>query len=198
MIPMCRIYTLLMLVFITSNILAQNVAFVYDDAGNRIKRLASGPSNGCDFNISLPSTASAGTNQSITLTATCSGANCGEVAYSWTGVNSSGTSYNTTFNAPSSAGTCNYKLTATKNGCTAKEANLVLTVTTDNPPVCSSPRKPENPAGTSAGLTYKYYEGASSANWCATSTLSTLSVKNRPCFQLKARPVFSILLKTII
>ncbi|MEO6282220.1 MAG: T9SS type A sorting domain-containing protein, partial [Dyadobacter sp.] len=89
----------------------------------------------CDFNVTAaPSNATPACSAAISLTATCSGANCSGVAYQWTGnsINLSGISVNT--NAPGTNGAFNYTVTASKNGCTSKTATASITVANCQPP----------------------------------------------------------------
>jgi hypothetical protein len=56
------------------------------------------------------------------------------------------------------------------------QAFYFISVSCGNTPVCPSPRDPENPSGTVAGLNYKFYAGNSgTTNWCATSSLAGLT-----------------------
>ncbi|GAB3327629.1 hypothetical protein GCM10027299_28520 [Larkinella ripae] len=93
------------------------------------------PAASCNFAVSTPAL-SASCNAGVTLTAGCSGSDCGGVSYAWSGngVSQSGSSVGIT--APGTAGTYSYTVTATKTGCSSQTSVLALTVScTTNPPV---------------------------------------------------------------
>ncbi|MCE7039437.1 CotH kinase family protein [Dyadobacter sp. CY312] len=62
------------------------------------------------------------------LQANCTGSDCSATSFTWSGngLNASGTS--TSFTLPTSPGEYTYTLTATKNGCSNKTANVKITV----------------------------------------------------------------------
>ena len=85
--------------------------------------------NPCDFNVSGSGPASSVTaGASVTLSSTCSG-QCSGTGYAWSGNGISGSATAVTFNAPSTAGTYTYAVTAAKSGCTSKTANVSVNVT---------------------------------------------------------------------
>ncbi|MBO9640245.1 MAG: hypothetical protein J7576_18895, partial [Siphonobacter aquaeclarae] len=85
---------------------------------------------GCNFNIALSaSPANPNTGQSVTLTAACTGTDCNNLTYSWTGQGVTGTASTTTFGAPAAAGSYNYSVSVARTGCnTPKLASLPLPV----------------------------------------------------------------------
>ncbi|QHV93594.1 hypothetical protein [Spirosoma endbachense] len=91
------------------------------------------PTQNCAFDVSVNSM-SATCGGTVSLNATCSGPNCDQVSYSWSGngVSQQGQTLNLT--APSANGTYSYTVTATRNGCTSKTAVGVVTVTGCTPP----------------------------------------------------------------
>jgi hypothetical protein len=95
------------------------------------------PTQNCAFDVSVNSM-SATCGGAVSLNATCSGPNCDQVSYSWTGngISQQGQTLNLT--APSANGTYSYTVTATRNGCTSKTAVGVVTVTGCTPqPTCA-------------------------------------------------------------
>lgn len=93
------------------------------------------PTAACNFAVST-SSLSANCNTPVTLTAGCTGSDCGGVSYNWSGngVNQAGASVSMT--APASAGTYSYTVTASKTDCNSKTAILTLTVAcSSTPPV---------------------------------------------------------------
>ncbi len=83
----------------------------------------------CDFNISANNTNSnPSPGQSLQLTYGCSGNDCGGVSYAWNGNGVSGNSSPLNINAPGSAGTYTYTVTASKSGCSNKTATTNITV----------------------------------------------------------------------
>ncbi|QIP14303.1 hypothetical protein G8759_17610 [Spirosoma aureum] len=85
------------------------------------------PTQNCAFDVSVNSM-SATCGGTVSLNANCSGPNCDQVSYSWTGngINQQGQTLNLT--APSANGTYSYTVTATRNGCTSKTATGTVTV----------------------------------------------------------------------
>ncbi|MDB5240191.1 MAG: hypothetical protein JWP57_816 [Spirosoma sp.] len=86
------------------------------------------PPASCNFTISA-NTLNATCNQpGIQLVATCTGTDCGDVSYTWSG---NGLNYNgqtVYFDAPSSNGTFTYTVTASRMGCTNKTATGTINV----------------------------------------------------------------------
>lgn len=86
----------------------------------------------CDFAVSIPSGSNNLTptmGQQTTLTAACSGTGCTGVTYTWSGMNLTGTgSTSPQFYAPGTTGAFTYTVTASKAGCTAKTATVVVNV----------------------------------------------------------------------
>ncbi|GAB3572493.1 hypothetical protein GCM10027578_32210 [Spirosoma luteolum] len=85
----------------------------------------------CDFNVGAVTPTGNNTfscNASVQLLITCSGANCDNVNYSWSGNGLSASVPNPTFNAPSANGTYTYTVTASRSGCNAKTATINISV----------------------------------------------------------------------
>lgn len=90
------------------------------------------PANPCDFNVTASGpSGNVNPGTSVTLSSTCSG-QCTGVTYSWSGNGINGTNANITFNAPTTAGTYTYTITAAKGGCTSKTATVSITVPAPN------------------------------------------------------------------
>lgn len=81
----------------------------------------------CDFTISA-NTVNAGCNQQVQLTASCNGANCDGISYSWTGNGLNQNGQSVSFNAPGSNGGFTYTVTASRSGCSAKTATGTVNV----------------------------------------------------------------------
>ena len=81
----------------------------------------------CDFNISA-STVGANCNQQVTLSATCGGANCDGISYTWSGNNLNQNGQSVTFSAPGSNGNYYYTVTAARSGCSRKTATGTVNV----------------------------------------------------------------------
>ncbi|GAA4419274.1 hypothetical protein GCM10023187_53420 [Nibrella viscosa] len=124
------------------------VRYSYDNAGNRIARINQGPDNNCAYSLSTSGGGNVNAGSQVTLSVSCSGSDCGNVSYSWSGNGISGTSSTVTFNAPSTAGNYTYTVTAIKTGC-SKTATAQVTVGTPTNTGC----------GSGSGLTATYYSG---------------------------------------
>ncbi len=84
----------------------------------------------CNFSITADaSNASPGCGGATTLRTTCSGTNCGDLTYLWTGngLNQYGSSVN--INASSNNGSYTYTVTASKAGCNSISTNVTVAVT---------------------------------------------------------------------
>ncbi|GAA4443342.1 hypothetical protein GCM10023091_31750 [Ravibacter arvi] len=95
------------------------------------------PSDPCTQTINISSTTtnpSAGSN--FTLSASCSGGDCSGITYTWSGNGISGTGTSKTITAPNTAGNYTYTVTASKNGCTNKVANITIGVPPPTPTGC--------------------------------------------------------------
>ncbi|MCP1384974.1 M4 family metallopeptidase [Runella salmonicolor] len=112
-----------------------NTIRVQGTGGNSTRQdrmcLTGGGSGGssCNFSVTASSNnGNPGCGAGITLTAGCTGSDCGSVSYAWSGngLNGSGASVNT--NVPSSNGTYTYTVTASKAGCGNQTANANVTV----------------------------------------------------------------------
>ncbi|ODS79642.1 MAG: hypothetical protein ABS46_15610 [Cytophagaceae bacterium SCN 52-12] len=87
----------------------------------------------CDFNPGITSsTTTPSANSSFTLIATCSGADCSGVTYTWGGNGISGTGTTKQVTAPSNTGTYTYTVIASKSGCTDKTASINIIVDPHN------------------------------------------------------------------
>ncbi|HLK98178.1 MAG TPA: CBM35 domain-containing protein, partial [Hymenobacter sp.] len=112
------------------------------------------PPPSCNFTISA-NTLNATCNQpGVKLVATCTGTDCGDVSYNWSG---NGLSYNgqtVYFDAPSSNGTFTYTVTASRMGCADKTATGTINVsgcgTTPAPTNCTM-----NDYSSETDITYK-------------------------------------------
>ncbi len=99
--------------------------------------LASAPS--CNFSVSpTASNATPTVNSSITLSANCSGGDCGSVGYTWSGNGISGSNSTVSFNAPASAGSYTYTVTAAKSGCANQSDTVNITVLPSGGGFCSN------------------------------------------------------------
>ncbi|GAB4044100.1 hypothetical protein GCM10028774_62170 [Spirosoma jeollabukense] len=86
-------------------------------------------SSSCTFTPTASvSNASPGCGSTVTLNATCAGADCSGVSYTWTGngLNAMGSSVTTT--VPATNGNYTYTVTAAKAGCTNQTATTTVTV----------------------------------------------------------------------
>lgn len=92
------------------------------------------PVASCNFAVST-APVSASCNTPVTLTAGCTGSDCGSVTYAWSGNGITKTGASTSITAPATAGVYSYTVTASKPGCTSKVAVLAVTVNcTATPP----------------------------------------------------------------
>ncbi len=89
--------------------------------------LGSTPS--CNFDVSPSASNPTPTvSSSVTLNANCSGGDCGSVGYSWSGNGISGSNASVNFNAPGTAGSYTYTVTASKSGCSNKSDTVNIAV----------------------------------------------------------------------
>jgi hypothetical protein len=92
----------------------------------------------CDFTVSAPSIA-VNCGSPILLTALCSGADCGRVAYNWTSNGLTATGQSVSVASPMSNTTIAYTLSASAAGCASKTATGTVSITgctpTTIPPV---------------------------------------------------------------
>jgi hypothetical protein len=96
----------------------------------------SNPGN-CDFNVSAGnSNGNPSAGQSMQLSFTCSGTNCGGVTYLWSGNGVSGSTSPLNISAPSSTGTYTYTVTANQVGCPQKTATTSIQVGNTPLPNC--------------------------------------------------------------
>ncbi|MCE7065148.1 T9SS type A sorting domain-containing protein [Dyadobacter sp. CY326] len=98
---------------------------------------SSGPSGPvtCNFDVfPWASSAEVLPGQAVTLDANCSGSDCGDVSFNWTGNGVDLSGAQVTFNAPATPGSYAYELTASKNGCIAKMSRAFVVV--DDTPTC--------------------------------------------------------------
>jgi hypothetical protein len=83
----------------------------------------------CDFNMTASASPSnPTTGASVTLSSACTGSACSGLTYAWSGNGISGSGASVTFNAPVTAGTYTYTVTASKSGCSNKTATTSITV----------------------------------------------------------------------
>ncbi|WP_375444392.1 sialate O-acetylesterase [uncultured Fibrella sp.] len=96
----------------------------------------------CNFTL-VPSTTDNDTNrscgQATTLNANCSGGDCGVVTYSWIGNGISGSNSSISFNVPSTNGSYDYTVTATKAGCNPASSTITINVSGCSPNPVSLP-----------------------------------------------------------
>ncbi|MFD1145104.1 putative Ig domain-containing protein [Larkinella insperata] len=94
------------------------------------------PVASCNFAVTT-TPVSASCNTATTLTAGCTGSDCGSVTYAWNGNGVAKTGASVGITTPATAGVYSYTVTATKAGCATKSSVLALTVNcaTTPPPV---------------------------------------------------------------
>jgi hypothetical protein len=90
---------------------------------------------GCDFQITAsPSTTTPGCSSPVSLSAGCTGGDCGELTYNWSGPGVAQTGQTIAITTPSGTGSYTYTLTATGPGCIPKTTSLTLDINNCNPP----------------------------------------------------------------
>ncbi len=107
------------------------------------------PTPACTFRVTTVGSPTATCGSSVSLGAGCSGADCNQVSYVWSGNGLSRTGQSVSFNAPSTNGIYSYTVTATRPGCATQIATALVTVSgcattpslpgTDQYPILSSP-----------------------------------------------------------
>ena len=90
---------------------------------------AEGSTSSCDFTVlGSPSVLTAAPRANVTLSVGCTGSGCSGLSYQWSGNGASCASANCVLQAPTTAGSYTYTVTASKDGCTPQTATVTLTV----------------------------------------------------------------------
>ena len=90
---------------------------------------AEGSTSSCDFTVlGSPSVLTAAPGANVTLSVGCTGSGCSGLSYQWSGAGASCASANCVLQAPTTAGSYTYTVTASKDGCTTQTATVTLTV----------------------------------------------------------------------
>jgi hypothetical protein len=88
----------------------------------------------CNFNISPTANGDPRCSAPITLSAGCTGNDCNDqISYSWTGQGLNKTGRTVDIITPATAGSYDYSVTASKDGCTSQTAKLTVKVSCEPP-----------------------------------------------------------------
>ncbi len=82
---------------------------------------------GCQFTLTTTNV-NAACGSTVTLNATCAGANCDRVSYAWSGGGIGQSGQSITFNVAAANGTTTYTVTGSATGCPAQSATATVTV----------------------------------------------------------------------